>query len=589
MKIFVRIVLGLVVLVIALGVIAYVVVSGYDREELKQIAQTQAKAATGRDLVIAGPLDFTISLSPAITIEDVTFANAAWGSQPHMASMKRFELELAIIPLLTGDIEINRLVLIEPEIFLETDRSGKGNWELDLADAAPEEPAEGGLALAGVNAILIEDARVTYRDGITGEQSAFGLTRLSGSAPSAEILNVEAGGDADGVPFSLDARLKTSGDIYAIENADITYGKSDLTGSGSLAMGGARPKVTAQFKSSLIDLSSVEATGGQEGEPAPAGTGPTGPYVFTTDPLPLGTLRAADAEFTIAVDTIRLSDKADITDAEIALTLANGDLNLTKLKGAAMKGTVDMTARLNASASPARLATRLDVSDLDYGEVLKTMDISEDVDGVINFEVDLQGRGNSMREIAATLSGHEQIVATDGIITNRLLALISSGLGDIMGPLLGSQKDTKLNCFISRFDMANGLATSRALVVDSTTFTIGGDGTVDLRDESLNLSFDTSTRQSALVSLAVPFRIKGTLAEPNAYPDPLGSAKGAAKLARGIGQLLGKNDKEGEGDSKKDPFSSLLGALTGEEEEPPASHEVEEISACEQALRTIGG
>lgn len=607
MKFIVRALIGLVILVVIVVVGAYIALSTYDREELKAIAQEQGSAATGRQLTIDGPLDFKLSLTPAITVEDVSFANADWGTRPDMASMKRFELEVAILPLLTGEIEINRIVLIEPDIFLETNAAGKGNWELDLPPA-PEQPqqAEGGMQLSRINGMTIERGNVTYRDGVTGEESAFFIEKLNGGAPSAEVLVVDMRGNADGVPVVLDAQLKASGQTYAIENADIEYGETNLSGSGSLALDGPRPKITAAFTSTMIDLAGLATQESAADETADAAApARTSPYVFSPDPLPLGALRSVDADVTIEADNIQVTEKAVVTEAVIALALNDGDLNLTQLKGKAMQGTVDMTARLNAGVSPATLQTALTVTGLNYGDVLKTMDISEDVDGVIDIDVALSGRGNSMREIASTLNGHEEIVATDGIINNKLLALVSTGLGNIMGPLFGGQQETRLNCFINRFDITNGVANSRALVVDSDTFTVGGEGTVDLRDESLDLLFDIHTRDTALVSLAVPFRIKGTLADPSASPDPLATAKAAAGLARGVGDLLGGGGGDGGGGllgrgedalggllgGGGNPLGGLLGGGKKEEEPAPAADQTaagDPQNACQHALQLIG-
>ncbi len=586
MKLLMKVLIGLVVIVVLVVGAAYFILTGYDRDELKQIAQEQAEAATGRKLTVSGPLDFKISLTPAIIVEDVSFANASWGSQPEMASMKRFELEVGVIPLLSGSLQISRLVLIEPDIYLETDRNGRGNWELDLPESEPAQDTGGAMALQ-VDEIVIKDAKVTYKDGVTGEISNIVLDSLTGSAPSAQRLNVDTSGSADGTPFSLEAELTQSGSDYSIDDASMTYGGTDLIGSGSLALGGARPKITANFTSKVVDLTGFA---GSEAE-ATAEAAPTGQYVFTEDPLPIGALRSVDADINVSANTIKVTEKAEVTDALIALTLNNGDLNLSKLSGASMQGTVDMTARINGAASPARLETDLKVRGLNYGDVLKTMDISESVDGVIDFTVNLRGTGNSMRQIATGLNGYTELVATDGVITNQLLAVVSTGLDSVVGPLFGGKNKTNLNCAISRYDISGGVANTRAMVVDSDTFTLKGSGSADLRTEKLKLKFDTKTREAALVSLAVPFRVEGTLASPNAYPDPLGSVQGVASAVDSVSGLFGGNKDGGDGKKKGGlgGFGKLLDKVTGNDQKnEAASAPSEPEDACAAALAAIG-
>ncbi len=100
-----------------------------------------------------------------------------------------------------------------------------------------------------------------------------------------------------------------------------------------------------------------------------------------------------------------------------------------------------------------------------------------------------------------------------------------------MGPLLGDDKNSNLNCIVARFDVKKGIAKSKAILVDTSTFTVAGDGQIDLRTEELDLYFDTESRKASIASLAVPFQVGGTLKSPQVSPDPVGTALGAAKAA----------------------------------------------------------
>jgi len=79
----------------------------------------------------------------------------------------------------------------------------------------------------------------------------------------------------------------------------------------------------------------------------------------------------------------------------------------------------------------------------------------------------------------------------------------------------------------TRFDLAEGQARSRALVLDTGAFAVTGRGGIDLAAERVNLAFDTETSEPSLASLAVPFKVIGPLADPAVVPDPVGAALGA--------------------------------------------------------------
>ena len=118
----------LVELLVVVAIIAVVIViSQIDVSEYKELALTKVEEATGRKASIDGELDFSISLNPAIVAEGIRFANADWGSRPDMAIIKRIEVQVALLPLLSGEIEIQRFALIEPDVLLEKNKAGKGN------------------------------------------------------------------------------------------------------------------------------------------------------------------------------------------------------------------------------------------------------------------------------------------------------------------------------------------------------------------------------------------------------------------------------------------------------------------------------
>jgi uncharacterized protein involved in outer membrane biogenesis len=605
------IVTGLVALVVAVVVAGYVVLSGMDFDDLRERIQAEAKAATGRDLVIGGKIDLAVSLTPAIAIEQVSFANADWGSRAEMVTLDRFEVEVALLPLLSGDIEIRRLVIVRPNILLETDAEGRANWSLEgIAETAEEtvEEAEPGAetTIGGMpilHEIIIEDGLLTYRDGQTGEVMEVVLSRLTSSAkgPSQPIslnlegtyngapiklsgslgaplelnegpfpvdLTAEAGGavvtvagviaepltgrgidlkisakgeslaDLGGLagaelpplgPYDVSARLKTDGDPVSLTELAVKIGGSDLAGQATLALSGARPAISGALSSQLLDLADFAPPGDAAGEPA-AEAGPESPYVFAEDPLPLDGLKAVDVDLKLNVATLRLQEKLVLEDLDLTLRLAGGRLQLAPLVARFAGGSLEANVDLDGAKEVPSLVATLKGAGIDYGQLLKDMEIEDGVQGTLDLDIDLRGAGASPRAIAAGLNGKTEIVSNEGVISNQLLKVVGVGLSDVLGPLMGGEEDAKLNCIVSRFNIERGLATSVAMIFDSEAFTVTGGGIVDLKTERLDLQLDTATREVSIASLAVPFNIGGTLKSPSFTPDPVGTALGAAKV-----------------------------------------------------------
>lgn len=210
-------------LIVTAGVAGVIVLKSVDVNRYRGIIASEAEKATGRKLVIAGDLALSISLSPSVVAQDVSFANAPWGSRPSMAQVKRFEAEVALMPLLGGQIKIERFVLIEPDILLETDAKGRGNWEFEkppaetgttTQDPAAREDATAGSAPSmAVSRVRIEKARLTWRDGATGKAETVALDRFTAEAKDfSSPIALTLAGVAAGIP------LDVQGSIGAIDS-----------------------------------------------------------------------------------------------------------------------------------------------------------------------------------------------------------------------------------------------------------------------------------------------------------------------------------------------------------------------------------
>lgn len=180
---------GIGLLLVALIALAFTVLMATDFNDYRDLVQQRIKAATGRDLVIAGKIDVSFSLSPRLSAKQVSFRNAPWSDLPQMASLDEINAEIALLPLLSGDIRIKEVVLRGGQVVVETNKEGVGNWVLDLAaqpTPAPETSATTASGLPRIDRMTIEDVRLLYRDGETGDKQTLAVERFTAEeAPGA--------------------------------------------------------------------------------------------------------------------------------------------------------------------------------------------------------------------------------------------------------------------------------------------------------------------------------------------------------------------------------------------------------------------
>ena len=513
-----------VVLLLAGGLYALTLV---DLGRFAPQIEAAAKEATGRTLKIEGPLHIGFSLVPTVVAEKISFSNAEWGTKPNMLSAGRLELQVALVPLLSGNVDVRRVEIADADIFLETDRRGRGNWvfaEGEAAPAAEEERAGGGMALAGLPALNISDFRFAYRDGATGQLSEAAFDEITLVAKGAGHHAVIEG-KVNGSSVSFASDIAGDATNIALNNAALTVAGTSIGGDLALDLT-AKPKLTGALASPAFDVTPfLKGSGG-------------GP-LFSKDPLPLDGLSAADADLSLALEELRYG-KLTLTSMKLPLKLQGGKLSAplsAAYRGRPIKLALNADARGNVSVDA-------DAVNFDMGRLLADLDLTTMLSANADFGARLKGQGKSLNAIASSLNGQTNLVIGEGTINSRAFAIVSDDLTKVLIPSGESGDTAKLVCAISRFDFSGGVGKASALALETDALITTGSGTVDLGRERIDLLFKPKPKKASLVSLAFPVRLSGPLTAPSAGLDRAGvatgvaTAVGGAALTGGVGALL---------------------------------------------------
>ena len=192
------------------------------------------REATGRELVIDGPMKLTVFPVPGIGAGQVHFSNAVGAKGAQMIDVQWVSVRPAWLTLLQGRIEVGTLTLYRPTIVLETDPDGKPNWEFKPG-AAADQPA--GAPSAGIHLVVGEFAivrgTVSYTNPNTGKTLTAQDVRASASVGSFDGPFAIAGSaTVNGVPFTLDIKVAAptaKGHDSAVA-LQVSSGKLDFTG-----------------------------------------------------------------------------------------------------------------------------------------------------------------------------------------------------------------------------------------------------------------------------------------------------------------------------------------------------------------------
>jgi len=175
-----------------------------DPNEYRGTLEDAIRDATGRAVTI-GSVDLAISLTPTVVLQDVTLANASWGSRPRMIAADRLEVQMSLLPLLRGEFDAKRFVLRGADILLEVDGSGAGNWIFDGGAGAA---ASDGVSLPQLGRVTVEDSTLAYRDAATGDTERIQVRQLTARQldPAAPV-DIDIDAELNGQPVRLAGTL----------------------------------------------------------------------------------------------------------------------------------------------------------------------------------------------------------------------------------------------------------------------------------------------------------------------------------------------------------------------------------------------
>ena len=119
-----------------------------------------ASARIHRKVSLAGNLRVHLfSWQPSATVEGVRIGNPAWAGPGALADIDRLALQIRLLPLFAGRLDVQLLQIDRPRLALFRDAEGRASW--DFSDGAePDAPTR----LPPIRRFIVDDGRIAVRD-----------------------------------------------------------------------------------------------------------------------------------------------------------------------------------------------------------------------------------------------------------------------------------------------------------------------------------------------------------------------------------------------------------------------------------------
>ena len=222
------------------------------------------KSLTGRDVSIDGDIEITILPTPALIVKNVGLANIEGAANPEMVRLKSLEVRIALEPLLSGQIQVETIRLIEPIIEIEVLADGRNNLNFiaaaDVAGkpaaGAKNEPTDEGVAAPTerggfkpaiqLDNFSIENGTLIYRDGKSGAVER--LERITARIAAASLsgpFESSGGVTARGIAFNYDISV---GEVAPGRAVPVSLAINDKPGGSKAQLSGNLLRVADEFK-----------------------------------------------------------------------------------------------------------------------------------------------------------------------------------------------------------------------------------------------------------------------------------------------------------------------------------------------------
>ncbi len=318
--------------------------------------------------------------------------------------------------------------------------------------------------------------------------------------------------------YDLKGQLGRTGLVWTYRDVAGTVGDSDLSGDLSVDTSKPRTLFTADLRSKRLDFDDLAGFLG--GKPqAGEGNSPAriagGRRFFPTSPYDLSKLRAMDADVRLRASSVT-SPTLPLEAMDAHLKLADGDLHLDPFDLTIAGGDISARVHLDSREDPIVANIDLRARRLELPQLVPKG--APESAGRIGGRVKISGRGNSVAALMATADGEIGAAMGPGHISNLTLELAGLDVAEALKFLIGKDQIVPVRCGFADFSVASGVMTTRAFAFDTTDTLLLADGTVDLRDESLDLLLRPRPKDSSPLSLRSPLRVRGTFMDPTIRP-----------------------------------------------------------------------
>ena len=347
-------------------------------------------------------------------------------------------------------------------------------------------------------------------------------------------------------PYQVAGQLHYADGKFRFSDFAGKVGVTDVAGTMEADTTTPRLTVSGEIVSKNVDLADLGGfigsqpgrldTPGQTAEQrAAVARAEANPKLLPTVTLDIGKLRSVDVHVRYQAARIRgrnmpfdsLRGKLDIVDGHIALT------NVAVTVG---KGEITATINLTPAGDSFRTKATADFNRLDLGRLLNAADFVKG-GGEVRGRANIESTGSSLSAILGNGNGALTLFTAGGNVSALVVDLSGLQFGRALLSALGLPNRTTVTCAVGDFVLQTGVLTARTVLMDTPENVLVGAGSVNLRNETVDMRLKTDPKNFTVGSLPAPIAITGPFKNLSVLPEVV-EAGARVGVAAGLGLLF---------------------------------------------------
>ncbi len=568
---------GLLVLVAAAIAVVF---ATFDPNKYKSELSRVVKEKTGRTLAIEGKIGLSFFPSIGVAIGKTSLSER--NSDKTFARIDVAKVSLALLPLLSKQVVVDRVTLSGLNVDLAQDKSGKTNFS-DLAGAGgPSAPAKApepksapqrGAVQLDIAGVEVRASSATWRDEATGNRykaiiDELKTGRIASGVPGKLSLaaRVEASQPKANYQVSLSGqyRLNFERQAFALSGmelkvSDATPGskKPPLSLKGDVEFDASPQAIRFTLAADQLNLDRYLPPP-EKAKAAAAGARPAATQ--PEQPIDLSALKGLNLKGDLKIDQL-VASNVKLEKVHLGVKAAGGRVDAAPLTAELYQGKLTGVAHVDANTN--RFALKADLPGVALGPLLRDALSNDMLEGRGNVALDVQTSGNTVSAMKKALAGNAKLTLKDG-------ALKAVNLEEIIRkakqqqPTQGGGR-TDLSELNASFVIKNGVAHNDDLSGKTPFLRLSGAGdaniganTIDYVAKATVVASSTGQGGKELADLngvTFPVPIRGPLDNPKISVDLNAVVRDVAKK-----QLQKQEDrlKEQAKERAKELFKGLL-------------------------------